>query len=51
MRKAIIETCVKSIRDYKAYRKIDPEAFQIWANSERKGAAKLARKLIRLLKP
>lgn len=42
--------CLESLRDYRAYRKIHPEAFQAWACSERKGAAKLARKIARLLK-
>lgn len=42
--------CLKALRDYRAYRKIHPEAFQVWACSERKGAAKLARRISRLLK-
>lgn len=42
--------CLEALRDYRAYRKIHPEAFQVWACSERKGAAKLARKIARLLK-
>jgi hypothetical protein len=41
--------CAKAIRDYRAYRKIHPEAFQVWACSERKGAMLLARRINRLL--
>ena len=41
--------CVKAIRDYRAYRKIHPEAFQVWACSEKKGAMLLARRITRLL--
>lgn len=41
--------CAKVIRDYRAYRKIHPEAFQVWACSERKGAALLARRIGRIL--
>ena len=41
--------CVKAIRDYRAYRKIHPEAFQVWACSEKRGAMLLARRITRLL--
>lgn len=41
--------CAKAIREYRAYRKINPEAFQVWACSEKKGAALLARRITRLL--
>jgi len=42
--------CLEALRDYRAYRKIHPEAWQVWACSERKGAARLARRISRLLK-
>lgn len=42
--------CLEALRGYRAYRKIHPEAFQVWACSERKGAARLARRISRLLK-
>ena len=42
--------CLEALRDHRAYRKIHPEAFQVWACSERKGAAKLARRISWLLK-
>jgi len=41
--------CAKAIRDYRQYRKIHPEAFQVWACSERKGAMLMARRITRLL--
>ncbi len=41
--------CAKAIREYRAYRKIHPEAFKAWACSEQKGAALLARRITRLL--
>ncbi len=41
--------CAKAIREYRAYRKIHPEAFQVWACSEKKGAALLARRISRIL--
>jgi hypothetical protein len=41
--------CAKAIREYRAYRKIHPEAFQVWACSEKKGAMLLARRITRLL--
>lgn len=46
----IRDQCAKAIRDYRAYRKIHPEAFQVWACSEKKGAALLARKISRIFK-
>jgi hypothetical protein len=46
----IREECLKALRDYRAYRKIHPEAFQAWACSQRKGAALMARKILRLIK-
>ncbi len=45
--------CTKAIRDYRIYRaetKKEPEAFTIWANSEHKGAALLARRIMRTFK-
>jgi len=42
--------CAKAIRDYRQYRKIHPEAFQVWACSERKGAALLARRIARIIR-
>ena len=42
--------CLEALRDYRAYRKIHPEAFQVSACSERKGAARLARRISRLFK-
>ena len=41
--------CLKAIRDYRNYRRIHPEAFQVWACSERKGAMLLARRISRIL--
>ena len=41
--------CAKAIREYRAYRKISHEAFQVWACSEKKGAALLARRITRLI--
>lgn len=40
-----IQLCHEALRGYRAYRKMHPEAFQVWACAERKGAAKLARKI------
>jgi hypothetical protein len=42
--------CVEALRSNRRYKKIHPEAFQVWACSERKGAASLARKIIRIMK-
>ena len=47
--KRVREACLKAIRDYRNYRKIDPEAFQVWSCSERKGAMLLARRLCRVI--
>ena len=41
--------CNGARRDYRRYRRIDPESFQVWACSEYKGAMLLARRLVRLL--
>lgn len=46
----IRKQCAKAIREYRAYRKIHPEAFQVWVCSEKKGAALLARKISRIFK-
>jgi len=42
--------CLKSLRIERAYSKIDRDAVQIWASSEKKGAALLARRILRVLK-
>ena len=47
---AVRALCLEALRDYRAYRKIHPEAFQVSACSERKGAARLARRISRLFK-
>jgi hypothetical protein len=42
--------CLKALRTYRAYRKFPPDAFQVWACSEKKGAYLLARRLCRIIK-
>lgn len=48
--KRLMAILAQAIRDYRRYRKIHPEAFQVWACSEKKGAALLARSILRILK-
>jgi hypothetical protein len=42
--------CQQAINARRRYKKIHPDAFQVWACSEKKGAAALGRKIISIIK-
>lgn len=47
--KLIRAQCAKALRDMRAYKKVNPEAFTVWQYAERKGAALMARRISKIL--
>ena len=49
VQRLVREACNQAIRERRAYGKIHPEAHQDWAENQRTGGARLARKILRII--